>query len=77
MSFQGSSKFLPLGVPKGVENPKAIIPVQKISSAQVEELKRKGLCFSCDAKWFRGHVCEAPKLFMIEPWKKIVWMKLL
>jgi len=77
MSFQGPSKFLPLRVPKGVENPKATIPVQKISPAQVEELKRKGLCFSCDAKWFRGHVCEAPKLFMFEPWMKIVWMKLL
>jgi hypothetical protein len=41
--------------------------VQKISPAQVEERKRKGLCFSCDVKWFCGHVCEAPKLFMIEP----------
>jgi hypothetical protein len=24
------------------------------------------LCYSCDAKWSRGHVCEGPKLFLIE-----------
>jgi len=67
MSFQGPSKFLTSGAHKGVENPKSTVHVQKISPAQVEERKKKGLCFSCDAKWFRGHVCEAPKLFMIEP----------
>jgi hypothetical protein len=24
------------------------------------------LCYSCDAKWSRGHVCDALKLFLIE-----------
>lgn len=32
----------------------------------MEERKRKGLCYSCDAKWTRGHVCQVPKLFLIE-----------
>jgi hypothetical protein len=32
----------------------------------MEERRRKGLCYSCDAKWSRGHVCEGPKLFLIE-----------
>ncbi len=44
----------------------AIVLIQKISSAQMEERRKKGLCYSCDAKWHRGHVCEGPKLFLIE-----------
>jgi hypothetical protein len=32
----------------------------------MEEQRRKGLCYSCDAKWQRGNVCQAPKLFLIE-----------
>jgi len=32
----------------------------------MEEQRRKGLCYSCDAKWQKGHVCQAPKLFLIE-----------
>jgi len=32
----------------------------------MEERRRKGLCYSCDAKWTRGHVCQVPKLFLIE-----------
>jgi hypothetical protein len=54
--------------PKGFvnDNPKAIVPIQKISPAQMDEKWRKGLCYSCDAKWSRGHVCVVPKLFLIE-----------
>jgi hypothetical protein len=42
------------------------VPIQKISPAQMDERRKKGLCYSCDAKWSRGHVCDAPKLFLIE-----------
>ena len=48
------------------DNPKALVPVQKISPAQMDERMRKGLCYSCDAKWSKGHVCVVPKLFLIE-----------
>ncbi len=66
MSFQGTSKLLQPGLAKGGDTAKAIVPVQKISPVQMEERRRKGLCYSCDAKWTRGHVCEGPKLFLIE-----------
>ena len=46
------------------------MPIQKISPAQMDERKKKGLCYSCDAKWSRGHVCDAPKLFLIEEVKE-------
>jgi hypothetical protein len=42
------------------------VPVQKITQAQMEDRWKKGLCYSCDAKWQRGQVCQAPKLFLIE-----------
>lgn len=64
--FQNS----PMGVAQNrggsLSSEKALIPVQKIFQAQMEERRRKGLCYSCDFKWSRGHVCAAPKLFMIE-----------
>jgi hypothetical protein len=56
------------GLP-GWEGPKpsqALVPVQKISQAQMEDRRHKGLCYSCDSKWIRGHVCVVPKLFLIE-----------
>jgi hypothetical protein len=44
----------------------ALVPVQKISHAQMEDRRKRGLCYYCDAKWSRGHVCMSPKLFIIE-----------
>jgi len=62
--FQNNPIF---GQAKGGDNSWALVPVQKISSAQMEERRKNGLCYSCDAKWNIGHVCEGgPKLFLIE-----------
>jgi hypothetical protein len=36
----------------------------------MDERRKKGLYYSCDAKWSRGHVCDAPKLFLIEEVEK-------
>jgi hypothetical protein len=46
--------------------PKAVVPVQKISPLQMEERRKKGLCYNCDSKWNPGHRCVAPKLFLLE-----------
>jgi hypothetical protein len=32
----------------------------------MDERRKKEMCYSCDAKWSRGHVCDALKLFLIE-----------
>jgi len=45
---------------------RALVPVQKITQAQMDDRRKRGLCYSRDSKWTRGHVCAAPKLFMIE-----------
>jgi len=68
---QGRPGFVPqtgIGPPgRGEAHPnQALVPVQKITPAQMDERRRKCLCYSCDSKWTRGHVCAAPKLFLIE-----------
>jgi hypothetical protein len=61
--FQPSSSFQKSSAGN---SDRALVPVQKITQAQMDERRKKGLCYSCDSKWTRGHVCAAPKLFMIE-----------
>jgi hypothetical protein len=51
---------------KGLNPNQALVPVQKITQAQMEDSRKRGLCYSCDTKWTRGHVCAVPKLFLIE-----------
>jgi hypothetical protein len=46
--------------------PKPTIHVQKISQIQMEERRKKGLCYNCDSKWQYGHKCQTPKLFLID-----------
>jgi hypothetical protein len=52
-----------------IGTPKAVVPVQKISQQQIDERRKKGLCYNCDAKWQYGHRCRNPKLFMLEALK--------
>lgn len=45
---------------------KVIIPVQKISQAQMKSRRERGLCYYCDSKWNPGHKYHNPKLFLIK-----------
>ncbi|XP_062173552.1 uncharacterized protein LOC133879017 [Alnus glutinosa] len=45
---------------------KAVVPVQKITPLQMEERRKKGLCYNCDSRWKPGHHCVNPKMFLIE-----------
>ena len=42
------------------------VPIQKITSTQMEERRKKGLCYYCDEKWQPKHRCKGLKLFMID-----------
>jgi len=46
--------------------PRSNILIQKLSSAQMEDRKRKGLCYTCDEKWNRNHVCTKGKIYVLE-----------
>jgi hypothetical protein len=50
---------------------RAIVPVQKLTQAQMDDRRMRGLCYLCDSKWTRGHVCAAPKLFLIAEIEKL------
>jgi hypothetical protein len=38
----------------------------RLTPQQLEERKAKGLCFSCDSKYSKGHKCGEKKLFYID-----------
>ena len=40
--------------------------IQKISPSQMEDRRKKRLCYYCDDKWFMEHKCKAPKIFYME-----------
>ena len=42
------------------------LPLQRLSLAQIEERRKKGLCFNCDEKFQPGHHCKSAKLFLLE-----------
>ncbi|XP_023920704.1 uncharacterized protein LOC112032172 [Quercus suber] len=42
------------------------LPVKRISPAQMEERKKKGLCYNCDEKWIPGHKCKSAMLFLLD-----------
>ena len=41
-------------------------PVRKLTQKDFDDRRSKGLCFGCDEKYFRGHVCKKKQLFMLE-----------
>ena len=57
-----------LGLPKTeskVES-RTKLPLQKLTSSQMEERRKLGLCYNCDEKWQSGHRCKGAKLFLLE-----------
>ncbi|KAA8538007.1 hypothetical protein F0562_027413 [Nyssa sinensis] len=61
-SLPTNSKSMELA-PKPIESATV---VKKMTQKEFEERMMKGLYYSCDEKYFRGHVCKKKQLFMIE-----------
>ena len=40
--------------------------MKRLTLEQVEEYRKKGLCFRCDEKFNPGHKCSIKKLILIE-----------
>jgi hypothetical protein len=47
-------------------NRKPNIPVRRISPTQMQERRKKGLCYFCDERYQPGHRCNRPKIYLIE-----------
>lgn len=41
-------------------------PVRRLTPAQIEEYRRKNLCFKCDEPFTLGHKCKSKLLMLIE-----------
>ena len=65
---QESSKPSILGPPRvnTFLEAKSRIPIKRISPVQMEDRKKKGLCYNCDDKWSPGHKCKSAKIFLLE-----------
>ena len=64
-SLLGAPKPSLLGAPPMDSRPSKI-PIKRISAAQMEERKKRGLCYNCDDKWAPGHKCKQATLFLLE-----------
>ena len=55
----GKSSILgpPPKIPTLIDAKNNRLPIKRISPTQMEERKKKGLCYNCDEKWGRGHKC--------------------
>ena len=57
-----------LGPPPMIKNESkgTKLPIQKISLSQMEERRKKGLCYYCEDKWHTRHKCKTPRIFFME-----------
>ncbi|KAF5468519.1 hypothetical protein F2P56_012664 [Juglans regia] len=44
---------------------KPLVAVKRIFSSQMDEKRKKGLCYHCDEKWNPMHICKAPKVYLL------------
>ena len=65
---QETSKGSILGLPKNnvVIESKSKIPIKRLTPTQMDERRKRGLCYNCDEKWGVGHKCKNAKLFLLE-----------
>ena len=63
-----------LGPPPVIKNDAkgSKLPVQKISPAQMEDRRKKGLCYYCEDKWSVGHECRTPRIFLMDGLQEVV-----
>lgn len=62
MSNEKNSK---IGV-EGSRIQKVVMPTKKISSAQMNEKRRKWLCYHYEKKWNPAHVSKNPKAYLLQ-----------
>ena len=65
---QETGKGSILGLPKNnvVIESKSNIPIKRLTLAQMDERRKRGLYYNCDEKWGVGHKCKNAKLFLLE-----------
>lgn len=44
---------------------KPTLPNKKLTTGEMEEMRQKGLCFGCGAKWSKEHRCRRSQLYQM------------
>ena len=65
MIDNGKTSLLDLLKMEGKFDTKIRLPLQRLTSAQMEERRKLGLCYNYDEKWQMGHKCKGAKLFLL------------
>ena len=45
---------------------KASMPMHRLTSMQMSEIRKKGLCYHCVERWSTTHKCKSQSIFMME-----------
>ncbi|KAF5447343.1 hypothetical protein F2P56_032901 [Juglans regia] len=45
--------------------PRNQILAKRVTSLQMDEKRKKGLCYHCDEKWNPNHICKNPKVYLL------------
>lgn len=71
VNYSDNNRNMPALLPTPVYNnspttstSRALIPIRRLTSAQMDERRSKGLCFNCYENFYREHVCKT-KLFVL------------
>ena len=70
ISHDGSRPSI-LGIPEpehsiSTSDSRTKVPLQRLTAAQMEEMRKKGLCYHCDEKQQSGHQCKGARIFLLE-----------
>ncbi|KAM7497180.1 hypothetical protein LguiA_021594 [Lonicera macranthoides] len=52
-------------LPNKFTTPNAVVPVKKITPAEMQARREKGLCYNCDEQYTYGHKCKRPQVYHI------------
>ena len=62
----GKGSILGLPMSNVVIESKSKIPIMRLTLAQMDERRKRGLCYNCDENWGVGHKCKNTKLFLLK-----------
>ncbi|XP_042979911.1 uncharacterized protein LOC122310090 [Carya illinoinensis] len=47
------------------KGPRSMFPLRKVNSSQMDEKRKRGLCFHCEEKWNPSHVCKNLRVYFM------------
>lgn len=64
--FSMEKKLVESGSDNNVRNNREVIIPKRISSSQIDKMRKKDIFFHCDEKWGPGHICKKPRVYLLQ-----------